>query len=195
MFRCHLEHQSSPRLLTSKRTFSRRNVHPQAKSTPEPEARHASEPGPAAAQPQLERTPIQETTSLPPTTGPVPLLCSKGFMPFTPRIFSLSLTPPNAIDNWKMLVSIPSRLESADRILMWHPQPAVGADFSTTFAFPQGKAPDDIGARHRRNVYDSWFLLRITSRVNRTACPTDRSPLLVTNTPGVLPTVPARIAS
>lgn len=57
---------------------------PVSKLTPEPEAKHTSEPEPAAPQPEPERTPIQESTSLPSTTEPVSPPSSKGFVAFTP---------------------------------------------------------------------------------------------------------------
>ena len=56
---------------------------------------------------------------------------------------------PNAIDDRKMLVSIPSSLENAVSPIDTAPFTTVGADSRTTFALPQGKAPVEAGTLHR----------------------------------------------
>ena len=61
--------------------------------TPRPETKSASELGPAAAQPEPECTPTQETTSLPPTTNPASPPSSKGLVAFTPTRSPRSPTP------------------------------------------------------------------------------------------------------
>lgn len=59
-----------------------------------------------------------------------------------------ALRDPNAIDDRKMLVSVPPYLEcgSPPDIISF---PTVGADASATLAFPQGKDPDEAGAWRR----------------------------------------------
>jgi sorting nexin-1/2 len=57
---------------------------PLSKPTPELEANPTLGSESAAAQPETERTPIQEATSLPSTTEPVSPPSSKGFVAFTP---------------------------------------------------------------------------------------------------------------
>ena len=57
---------------------------PLSKPTPEPEAKPHLGSDPIAPQLETERTPIQETISLPPTNEPVSPLSSKGFVAFTP---------------------------------------------------------------------------------------------------------------
>ena len=61
--------------------------------TPKPGAKPTSEPEPSAAQPELERIPIQGTVSLPPTTNPVSSPSSEGFVAFTPTHSPRSSTP------------------------------------------------------------------------------------------------------
>lgn len=57
---------------------------PASKTNTEAEIKPASEPERAVAPPELERTPIQKATTLPPITDPVSTPPSKGFVAFSP---------------------------------------------------------------------------------------------------------------
>jgi len=103
---------------------------PVSKSTPEPEPRPTLEPEPAAPQPEPERTPIQEPSSLPPTTGPVSPPPTKGFVAFTP-----THSPRESEAFSKPISSVISPLD----------HPGLGGGFGDTFPSLSSLGGDALG--------------------------------------------------
>jgi len=99
--------QSPPRTPTQSTTSDFKGE--EHRQTPEPEEKPASGPEPAVAQPEPERTPIQETTSLPQITDPVSPPSSKGFVAFTP-----THSPRESETFHKPISSVVSPLDHSD---------------------------------------------------------------------------------
>lgn len=102
---------------------------PISEPTPQPEEVPTSEPEPAAAQPEPERTPIQQKSSLPSPTEPVSPPSSKGFVAFTP-----THSPRDSEAFNKPISSVVSPLDHG-----------LGGGFGDTFPGISSLRSDDLG--------------------------------------------------
>jgi len=113
------------------------------RQTPEPEEKPASEPEPAVAQPEPERTPIQEATSLPQITDPVSPPSSKGFVAFTP-----THSPRESETFHKPISSVVSPLDHSD----------LGGGFGDTFPSISSLGGDALGGGGWESQSSSLFV-------------------------------------
>jgi len=152
------EHVPSPPRTPTQFTTSdfKENVfEEERRPTPEPEAKPISEPEPAVAQPEPERTPIQKTTSLPPTASPISPPSSKGFVAFTP-----THSPRESEAFHKPISSVISPLENPD----------LGGGFGDAFPGISSLRGDALGG--------GWESQSSSVFVNGTSLETSREPSL-----------------
>jgi len=128
---------------------------PVSKSTPEPEPKPTLEPALAAPQPEPERTPIQEATSLPATTDPTSPPSSKGFVAFTP-----THSPRESEAFSKSISSVISPLD----------HPGLGGGFGDTFPSLSSLGGDALGG--------GWESQSSSLFVNGASVGTSREPSL-----------------